>query len=713
MTLSLTRPPRSRDELYWLVKALWNITIPRHKVCPDHDAPFDAFATAYFTEEPQVLIHGSRGLSGKSRLLSILGLTKAAVSGADVNILGGSLNQSINIHNTIRKAWESKNAPTYILQDESATRIKLTNGAVIMPLTASQKTVRGPHPPILLLDEIDEMDQDIFDAAKGQPMPQPNWAGEIIRPHTAMSSTWQYPDKTFANEYRRFQEQDLPIFTWCLASDSLVTTARGEVPIQEVTTEDRVLTRYGFRDVQHVTFMGYKPTVDLQIGGRTLRLTPDHRVGTPDGWRDAHALAADTVSPVGPNPHVLGCELVPLPAMRGLGLVPVGAGLVDTVGDDLAVDSVHTGPVPADVVQGHPIRDGSDYVLEDPAVGLHGRVLSLGLFESVPVALVSRPVDAVGEHGHILAPVWDIGVEDTHEFVAEGVVVHNCYRDTANPVDGWLDADTIAQKRREIPSEMWRVEYDLGEPSIGNRAIDTEAVERMFDLDVIGDEHVVKIAKDYEEYKFAEYKHTGDYVISADWAKEQDFTVITVWDVTQLPMRLVYYTRMRRRPYPVMVGKYNDLMGHYNAAGIHDGTGVGNAVADYLDIRARGFVMTGAKRDNMLTEYVSAVENDKVRAYRIGTMYKAHKYVSVDDLYSRKEEFHLPDEVCSAALAWNIVNKRALPVIPIGIEAVNDPYWMEREVRNNTSTRKAGQWEEGKVRIKDEEESKSPWELTV
>src|SRR3954467_2230692 len=269
MSIHLDRAPRTEDELWWLTQVLWGHKFPRTKVCPDHDAPFDAFVTAYFNREPQILIHGSRGLSGKSRLLSILGLTMAAVKGSDVNIVGGSLNQSMNIHNTMRDAWESKHAPRYLLKDESFTRIKLTNKATIMPLTASQKTVRGPHPPTLLLDEIDEMDQAIFDAAKGQPMPQKNWMGDIVRPQTAMSSTWQYPDKTFAAEYLRFQEEGLPIYTWC-------------------------------------------------------------------------------------------------------------------------------------------------------------------------------------------------------------------YRDTSNPVDGWLDEETIAQKRREIPAEMWRVEYDLGEPSIGTRAIDSEAVERMF-----------------------------------------------------------------------------------------------------------------------------------------------------------------------------------------------------------------------------------------
>ena len=148
-------------------------------------------------------------------LLSILGLTKAAVRGSTVNILGGSLSQSNNIHETMRDAWSSNDAPRYLVQDDRMTLIRSEQGPKIRPLTASQKTVRGPHPATLLLDEIDEMDQAILDAAKGQPMPQKNWKGETVEAQTAMASTWQYPDKTFAEEYQRFQDEDLPIFTWC------------------------------------------------------------------------------------------------------------------------------------------------------------------------------------------------------------------------------------------------------------------------------------------------------------------------------------------------------------------------------------------------------------------------------------------------------------------------------------------------------------------
>lgn len=464
--LQLTRPPRNDEELYHLVKTMWGITIPRHKVCPEHNAPFEAFATAFFAREPMVLIHGSRGLSGKSRLLSALGMTEATVLGADVNLLGGSLAQSTNILEAMHENWEHEHAPTFMQKDSTISRINLTNGAKIRPLTASQKTVRGPHPPRLLLDEIDEMDLPILDAALGQPMPRKNWLGITIPAQTTMSSTWQYPDGTFTAIRQRFVENELPIYTWC-------------------------------------------------------------------------------------------------------------------------------------------------------------------------------------------------------------------FKDTANPIDGWLTQEFIEQKKREIPREMWRVEYELGEPSIGNRAIDTESVERMFDVEP---PKPVKKTREWQEYFLDDYHLDKDYVIAADWAKSQDWTVITVWDVTYEPIRLVYYVRFHRLPYPVMVGKFDALQKHYQAQGIHDATGLGGVITDLLSGKSRNFLMTGRQRDDMLSEYIGAVEHDKLRAARIPELYNANKYVSVEDMFNKGQEYHLPDEVCSCALAWKVVSKRFPLVEPVGLPKVRDDNWMARQV---------------------------------
>jgi hypothetical protein len=441
----LPRAPQTDDELYWTVRAMWGVTIPRTKVCPDHVPPFEVFADAFFGRDGSIAFwHGSRGLSGKSYTLSVLGLTKAVLRGADVNLLGGSMNQSTNIHEAMRNALDYENAPREMLVHEGREEIRFTNKAKIRPLTASQKTVRGPHPPFLLLDEIDEMELAILDAALGQPLPQKNWMGEEIKPYTVMCSTWQNPEGTFTAVKRRFEERGMPTKAWC-------------------------------------------------------------------------------------------------------------------------------------------------------------------------------------------------------------------YRESANEVDGWLSWETIEAKKQEIPAEMWRVEYELGEPSIGNRAFDSQAVEDTFSLP-FEPEALVKhqVAKDFEYFTFEKPISGATYVVSADWAKEQDYTVIAVtkW-VPDEPATLVHWVRVNRRAYPHMVGYFNDAIEAYNPiSAIHDGTGVGNMVRDYVDSGSWAFLMTGAQRANMLTEYVNAIERGRYRLPKFQSAYLAHKYAQVGDLYSTSQQYHLPDEVCALALSW-------------------------------------------------------------
>lgn len=231
MGFKLPRLPETREELYWYVRARFGVAVPRTSVCVNHVAPFTAFADAYFAEnslyteqdreqgKPYVdsiaLWHGSRGLSGKSYTLSLLAVTMSELLGSDVNLLGGSLAQSMNIHEHVGTAMRHDNAPEYMVVDSSSSKITLTNGARIRPLTASQKTVRGPHPPRLLLDEIDEMDIKILDAALGQPMPQRNYLGQEVRPYTVMCSTWQNPQGTFTTIMERAEERGIPIYQWC------------------------------------------------------------------------------------------------------------------------------------------------------------------------------------------------------------------------------------------------------------------------------------------------------------------------------------------------------------------------------------------------------------------------------------------------------------------------------------------------------------------
>lgn len=458
--IQIARPPETDEELYELVKFLWDVTIPNTHVCPNHCTPFEAFADAYFARSPVAVWKASRGFGGKSRTLAYLTMTEAVTIGADVNLLGGSGAQSMNVHEAMQQGWSSTVGNAIyenMVMNDTRNYTRLNNGAKIKALMASQRSVRGPHPQRLRMDEIDEMEVDILDAAMGQTMEDRG-----IPPHTVLSSTHQYADKTMTEMLKRSTQKGWPVFEWC--------------------------------------------------------------------WRE-----------------------------------------------------------------------------------------------------------------------------------------------TSNDVDGWLTNRMIKRKQQEVTKYMWEVEYDLQEPAVGNRAFDTKAVEAMFDSDEIYKHHSVEKGEFYD-FEEPNSKH-GEYVTGADWAKERDYTVIVTLRVDCDPARVVAYKRLRRKPYPLMIKLFNEQLEKFPGAAIHDATGLGNVVDDYIDQRATGFIMSGRARDDMLSEYVNAVEQGKVSSPKIETAYTAHKYCTVEDMYGRGQSVHLPDEVCAFALAWHICERRVGVTVP-SIDIVNDgSYW--------------------------------------
>lgn len=254
----VNRLPADDEELWWTVFGLWGYRIPRTAVCPGHVAPFRAFADAYFARYPAMIWKASRGLGGKSRTLAVLGLTEAALLGCEVTILGGSSAQSKNVHDATKEAWDWHAAPKQLL-DRPPTTFDTTmrHGGHMRTLTASQTSVRGPHPPRLRMDEIDEMDQGILDAALGQPMEQMNYLGHRVPTQTVMSSTHQYPDKTMSTMIERAHLQGFPVYEWCYRETSNATdgwlTPEAIARAKSVVSQHMWDTEY---DLQEPSFAG-------------------------------------------------------------------------------------------------------------------------------------------------------------------------------------------------------------------------------------------------------------------------------------------------------------------------------------------------------------------------------------------------------------------------------------------------------------------------
>lgn len=238
--------PQTDAELADYLWRSFGIKIPDAQVCPNHSTPFRAFADAYFARSSVAVWKASRGFGGKSFLMSLLGNAEAATLGADVTILGGSGEQSARVLEYLQR-WAGEETNT-------KRRTDYSSGGRVSALMASSKSVRGPHPQRLRIDEADEVDLPILDAAMGQPM-----GTDRIAKQTVFSSTHQYPDGTMTEILKRAGDKSWPVYEWCWKETSQphgwlsleeIESKRSEVPasmwaaeydLQEPSPEGRAI----------------------------------------------------------------------------------------------------------------------------------------------------------------------------------------------------------------------------------------------------------------------------------------------------------------------------------------------------------------------------------------------------------------------------------------------------------------------------------------
>ena len=230
-------PIKTEQDLKDFISIAFGISIPDKQICPNHSTPWRAFCDAYFAISPVAVWEASRGFGGKSFLLALLGQVEAATLKCDVNILGGSGEQSTRVHDYMQRLWDYEDAPRYLLaSDPSKIETKMIWGNKIKALMASQASVRGPHPVRLRLDE-------------------------------------------------------------CLAEGTNILTPHGECHIQCLSIGDVVYSVYEntIREnkITGITNKGNRDTIVIRTNTGKLIATPEHPIYTKAGWKRAEEVTKD------------------------------------------------------------------------------------------------------------------------------------------------------------------------------------------------------------------------------------------------------------------------------------------------------------------------------------------------------------------------------------------------------------------------------------
>jgi DNA polymerase III alpha subunit len=245
----------------------------------------------------------------------------------------------------------------------------------------------------------------------------------------------------------------------CVSGDTLVTDVQSGERIRVADAEGRTFLVQGAHGevgkVTHWVDNGVKRVIRLRTRpGRQVTLTPDHRVLTPDGWRAAGELGPGDAVAV---PHQLQVDGEPrdVDRLRVLGYL-LADGAIESI-PDYVWGADREGVTEFLAAYGDGAGDQRSAHLDtssrELALGLQELLLRLGMqahvqhpapdgrgrfrvqIHDVDAATAVQPdswdfrdywdpIVAVEDAGE--ERVYDLTVDHTHSFVANGVVVHNC-----------------------------------------------------------------------------------------------------------------------------------------------------------------------------------------------------------------------------------------------------------------------------------------------
>ncbi|HUU31378.1 MAG TPA: hypothetical protein VMY69_04685, partial [Phycisphaerae bacterium] len=208
--------------LWQFVRSVYGLTVPRRAVCPGHAAPMAYLERAILKPGRDLVVWACRG-GAKTELGSVAAhLDSILRPGCQTRILGGSLDQSEKMYESLMRKWDGLFS-AMLARNPTARRTDLVNGSAIEVLTQSARSVRGQRVHRLKCDEVDEFSPEVWQAAQFVTQSGPGRDGAWIPAQMEVFSTMHRPFGPMATLVDRLTTLDTPtarsgpaLLVWCL-----------------------------------------------------------------------------------------------------------------------------------------------------------------------------------------------------------------------------------------------------------------------------------------------------------------------------------------------------------------------------------------------------------------------------------------------------------------------------------------------------------------
>lgn len=167
--------PKTPDQLWNWIRDVLGYRIPRTVTKEGHRAPFEFISDVYFEKEDQVLVRACRS-GGKTLGFAILHLLNSIFKEKfEIVHIGGTQEQALKGYAYYAGDPQKEGETGFIRRPEFSSfvagepmvsKTALSNGSKVEVRTGgSAKSVSGPHPNLLAVDELDHIDMQVLNTA--------------------------------------------------------------------------------------------------------------------------------------------------------------------------------------------------------------------------------------------------------------------------------------------------------------------------------------------------------------------------------------------------------------------------------------------------------------------------------------------------------------------------------------------------------------------
>lgn len=234
-----------------------------------------------------------------------------------------------------------------------------------------------------------------------------------------------------------------------------------------------------------------------------------------------------------------------------------------------------------------------------------------------------------------------------------------CYKDVLAENKGYLTVDQMARMKSMVSPEVWRRQFENGEPAAENTVFNLSDIEWMMDPELgvydgaPGQECSIWLKS--EEHPEGMPENTVDsFYTGADWGVKLDWTVFSVWGSNANPDGvdyLVYWYRPQRElGLKGMVEKYDQILCDYPGPAAHDATGMSQIVSEIVQNQSTPINFSNKKLvETLMNKFISCVQQRKLKMPKIKFLENELKYLTYEQAYGNR---HLPDSMASLLMAW-------------------------------------------------------------